>query len=553
MKRRVTIPVGLILGCVIVVALLEMTGQLGSGTGAAVGTDARGCAPPEATVPGEWPADVFVGTPIVVDEDRPAAPLDPWADAIAGQYVVGLAPEVELDDVLAHLDGARLEQVHEDLRAQPFFFEHLGLDRQFLLTSDSADVIATVEALEDVEWIEPMVEVRASAAPDDPFFGMQWHMNQLAVDSAWDAADGTDVVVAVVDTGVSEGPDGFGTLLAGYDFVDDDAQANDANGHGTHVAGTVAQATDNGEGVAGVAPGAAILPVRVLDADGTGSSVDVAAGIIWAVDNGADVINMSLGSGSPSMVIEEACAYAHEAGVLVVASSGNDGYTNFVGYPAAFDTTIAVGATDFNYEVAYYSNQGAALDLVAPGGDLGADHNGDGYPDGVLQETTIAGHFGYYFMSGTSMATPHVAGTAALLVSAGVTDVDDLRDALTSTADDLGAAGRDDVHGHGLVNPVAALGYAPPEGPAPFELINLVTRDVAEARVIVRWRTAVPSTTTVTGDNGWSFDQQSPSRVHRALARGVPGTTAIVTVSSTSEEGYTATQTVEITFPGGAA
>ena len=553
MKRRITIPAGLILGCVLIVALLEMTGQLGTGTGAAVGTDARGCAPPEVIVATEMPADVFVGTPIVVDEDRLAAPADPWADAIAGEYVVALAPEVDPDDVLAPLDGARFEPVHRDLRAQPFFFEHLGLDRQFLLTADSPDVIASIEAVEDVEWIEPLVQVRATATPDDPYFGMQWHMNQLAVVSAWDVADGADVIVAVVDTGVSQGPDGFGTILSGYDFVDDDEHANDANGHGTHVAGTVAQATDNGQGVAGVAPGAAILPVRVLDADGVGSSVDVAAGIIWAVDNGADVINMSLGSGSPSMVIEEACAYAHEAGVLVVASSGNDGYSNFVGYPAAFGTTVAVGATDFRYEVAYYSNQGAELDLVAPGGDLGADHNGDGYPDGVLQETTIAGHFGYYFMSGTSMATPHVAGAAALLVSAGVTDLEDLRGALTSTADDLGAAGRDDVYGHGLVNPVAALGFSPPAEPTPFELINLVTRDVGEARVVVRWRTAIPSTSTITGENGWSFDQQNYSRVHRALARGVPGSTASFTVSSMSEEGYTATQTVQITFPGGAA
>lgn len=547
MKSRITIPAGLILGCVIVVALLESTGQLGSGTGAAVGTDARGCAPPEAVVTGEMPADVHVGPAIAVPVERLAAPTEAWADAIAGEYVVSLTTDADPAHALA---GARFEPVHPRLGFPSFPHAHLGLDRQYVISS-GAQLAAEIATLDEVEWVEPVVEVRATALPNDPFYAMQWHMNQLGLDAAWESADGTDVIVAVVDTGVSEGTDGFETLLPGYDFVDDDAQAADANGHGTHVAGTVAQATDNGLGVAGVAPGAAILPVRVLDASGVGSSVDVANGIIWAVDNGAAVINMSLGAASPSMVIEEACSYAHEAGVVVVASSGNEGYTNFVGYPAAFDTTIAVGATDLAFEVAYYSNQGSALDLVAPGGDLGADHNGDGYPDGVLQETLIAGHFGYYFMSGTSMATPHVAGAAALLVSSGVTDPDAIRDALTSTADDLGAAGRDDVYGHGLVNPVAALGHTPPAEPTPFELIHVVSRGVGEARVVVRWRTAAPSTTYLEGDNGFVFDQQSYSRVHRALARGVPGTDAVVTVTSTSEEGYTASETVEITFPAG--
>ncbi len=545
MRSRFTIPAGFFLGCVILVALLEATGQLGSGTGAAVGTDAQGCAPPEVVVTGEMPADVYVGTPIAVPLERLAAPTEAWADAIDGEYVVSLTTDADPAQALA---GARFEAVHPRLKSPAFPHEHLGLDRQYLLSA-GADLVAELGTLDEVEWIEPVVEVRATALPDDPFYAMQWHMNQLHIDVAWEAADGTDVIVAVVDTGVSEGTDGFDTLLSGYDFVDDDTHATDANGHGTHVAGTVAQATDNGLGVAGVAPGAAILPVRVLDANGVGTSVDVANGIIWAVDNGAAVINMSLGAASPAMVIEEACSYAHEAGVLVVASSGNEGYTNFVGYPAAFDTTIAVGATDLAYEVANYSNQGSQLDLVAPGGDLGADHNGDGYPDGVLQETTIGGNFGYYFMSGTSMATPHVAGAAAMLISTGVTDPEEIRAALTSTADDLGMAGRDDVYGHGLVNPVAALGYTAPAEPPPFELINVITRSVAEARVIVRWRTAVPSTTTLQGDNGFVFDQQSFTRVHRGLARGVPGSTATFTVSSVSEEGYTATETVEITFP----
>jgi subtilisin family serine protease len=263
-----------------------------------------------------------------------------------------------------------------------------------------------------------------------------------------------------VTTAYEQAPDLGGTsFVGGWDFVNDDAHPNDDNGHGTHVTGTIAQTTNNGFGVAGVAFGVSVMPVKVLDAAGTGAYSWIADGIHYAVDNGADVISMSLGGASGSAILEEAVAYAYNNGVVVIAASGND--NGAVGYPAAYDAyVIAVGATRYDETRAYYSNYGSSLDLVAPGGDLNVDQNGDGYGDGVLQntfgDTTV--DWAYWFYQGTSMATPHVSGVAALLLTRdpGLTP-DEVRDVLQSTAEDLGAAGWDSTYGWGLVDAEAAL------------------------------------------------------------------------------------------------
>ncbi len=311
---------------------------------------------------------------------------------------------------------------------------------------------------DDVAWVEPLVRVVALApTPDDEFFGLQWHMSRLGAPDVWRVATGAGVVVAVVDTGVAPGLDGFTNLVAGYDAVEGRAGFYDGNGHGTHVAGTVGQSTGNGYGTVGLAPNATILPVRVLSDSGSGTSADVAEGIRWAADNGAQIINLSLGSSSRSSVIAEACDYARDQGVLVVAASGNDGFTNFIGYPAALASTLAVGATALGDQVTGYSNKGQQLSLVAPGGDTTVDADGDGFGDGVLQESTFNGEEGFYFLEGTSMATPHVSAVAALLVEAGVDSVDELEQILLQSATDLGDPGWDPVFGHGLVDPVAAL------------------------------------------------------------------------------------------------
>jgi serine protease len=307
----------------------------------------------------------------------------------------------------------------------------------------------------------------AFATPNDPFYNpYQWHFPAIQSEAAWDLTSGAEAVVAVTDSGlVPGGPDGIDCVVSGYDAVNGDFDPFDGDGHGTHVSGTIAQATNNGTAGAGMAYGACVMPVKVLNDSGSGSFADIAEGIYWAVDQGADVINMSLGVAARYQIyndpiVDPALDYAYANRVTVVCASGNDGSRRNVGYPASYTTTIAVGATDYLNNVTRYSNKGSGLDIVAPGGDTSVDRNGDGYVDGVLQETYINGSWGYYFFQGTSMASPHVAAVAAMLYATGVaTTPDAVYTALTSTALDLGDVGYDSTSGWGLVQAYNALNY----------------------------------------------------------------------------------------------
>lgn len=320
----------------------------------------------------------------------------------------------------------------------------------------------------NVIYAEPNYIAHAFFTPNDPYYLHQWHLDSIQMEEAWDVSTGLEATVAIVDTGITQGTDLAGTcFVAGYDFVNDDEDPADDNGHGTHVAGTVAQSTDNNEGVAGIAFNACLMPVKVLDRNGAGTYADVALGILFAADNGAQVINLSLGGSASSDTLEAAVAHAYNNGVTVVAAAGNDG-SSIISYPAAYDEyVIAVGATRYDETLAYYSNYGSNLDLVAPGGDLNVDQNEDGYGDGVLQQTFQGtGNswritWGYYFFHGTSMAAPHVAGTAALVIANGnATTPNEVRTALQETAKDLGAIGRDDIYGYGLINAYSAVNYS---------------------------------------------------------------------------------------------
>ncbi len=428
----------------------------------------------------------------------------------------------------------------------------LGLGRTIHIKSKKPKkvVINKLENHACVEWVEPVTQVESTSIPNDEYYKYQWHMDMLNVSDAWKVTNGKGVVVAVVDTGVSANNDGFGKLLKGYDFVDNDDDPEDLNGHGSHVAGTIAQATNNKVGTAGVAPGAAILPVRVLDANGSGSNTWVANGIVWAVDNGANIINLSLGSSANSDVVEDACAYAYENGVTVLAATGNDGFSDFIGYPAALQTTIAVGSVDAKKGVAFYSNQGKQIDLVAPGGDTSVDSDGDGMQDGVLQETRLGGKWAYHYLQGTSMATPHAAGVAALVYANGVTDPDQIRDVLTSTAQDLGDKGWDSTFGHGLVDPVAALEAKPRKKPGKGGDLKITKHKViqkSERRAIIAWMTNQPAATMVKGPNGVEEKDQTPSKIHKVAVRGKKGETVEYTFGSKAGKNK-AVQKVKITF-----
>ena len=337
----------------------------------------------------------------------------------------------------------------------------------------------------DVEYAEPNYIAYALTVPNDPYYKYQWHLDNsvyggIQMEEAWDISKGSSsVIVAVVDTGVAyenygkycQAPDLANTcFVPGYDFVNNDNHPNDDNRHGTHVAGTVAQSTNNNLGVAGVAFNTCLMPVKVLNSRGSGTYDQVANGIYFAV-NGPDgspntgdeakVINLSLGGSSDSTTLKDAVAYAYNNGVTVVAAAGNDN-SSTLSYPAAYDDyVIAVGATQYDETKAPYSSYGPSLDLVAPGGNTSLDQNKDGYADGVLQQTfqssTFVCNFAYYFFQGTSMATPHVSGVAALLLAKGnATTPDQIRTALQKTAEFK--VGRDDVYGgHGLVDAYAAL------------------------------------------------------------------------------------------------
>jgi len=313
----------------------------------------------------------------------------------------------------------------------------------------------------------------AMAIPDDPRYSEQWGLTQMNCPDAWERVRDGNVTVAVVDTGVElNHPDLRENLLPGYDFVDirpgsielepgerwvgdtdtRDNNPNDDNGHGTHVSGTIAAVTDNEIGVAGVAwKCAKILPVRVMASfvdqqgfvEGTGLDSDITTGLKWAADQGADVINMSLGGGRDTFVWRDAIRYAYSKNCVMVAAMGNEYESgNPVEYPAAYNNVLAVGAIDESGIRASFSNTGHHIDVAAPGVNI--------------LSTYLSG--GYDFLNGTSMATPHVSGLAALLKACNRRlSNTQIYNIIRQTAREVGGTPFNEEYGHGIVDADAAL------------------------------------------------------------------------------------------------
>lgn len=329
-----------------------------------------------------------------------------------------------------------------------------GLDALVVATKDRAAALAALEADPNVRWAEPNGVVRLApvtrevpvprlTAGDDPMLKDQWGMAKIEAPAVWPTQAGArKVVVAIVDTGIYYKHPEFGDRVdPGFDVIHNDFDARDDMMHGTHCAGIVAAGLGDGQGVVGVAPNVSLLAVKVMDEEGMGTFADIAKGIVYAVQRGADVMNLSLGAQNTTYTLKEAITYATKSKTLVVAAMGNEA-TDSPAYPAAYPGVMAVGATRADDEKAGFSNTGGHISVAAPG------HK--------ILSTVLYGK--YEAVSGTSMASPHVAGLAALLKSAHPDwTAAQIRARIEATADDLGAPGFDPAYGHGRLNARRAL------------------------------------------------------------------------------------------------
>ena len=409
--------------------------------------------------------------------------------------------------MLFGLNGANSKaQAGSRLTLTPGLFAPLALDPDLQRKLETLTVIMELRNRADVAYAEPNYIRRQQLSPSDELFKQQWHYPMINLPEAWETTTGDPgVIVAVIDTGVLfDHPDLSGQLTAtGFDFVSNPESALDGDDgidddptdsaglssgsnifHGSHVAGTVAAQTDNGEGVAGAGWATRIMPVRALGKAGIGTNYDIMQAVRYAAglldetglpdnDSGtvpaqkADIINLSLSGSNYSDLEQEVYDKVRAQGIIVVAAAGNAA-TSQPMYPAAYKGVLSVSAVDINEQPAYYSNFGSYVDLAAPGGDLSVDLNEDGYGDGVLStaaEVESSVTYGYSYLAGTSMAAAHVSGVIALMkaVNPALTpdELDELRVDGRITKD-LGDSGRDDLYGYGLIDAQKAVLAAAP-------------------------------------------------------------------------------------------
>lgn len=448
-------------------------------------------------------------------QGRSTKSISPDFDRLCRQYGMRRASPLRASDArIGSVDGRRAAEAAKRARLRrgspagaPSFASTYVLE--LAPDVDVEEAARAYGALDGVVYAEPDRIRRAQATTNDPFlstsgswgqdFDDLWGLHRVAAPAAWDAARGAGVVVAIIDSGIDTAhPDlaanvwtnpgevagngvdddgnGYVDDIYGWNAVNDSASPFDDNGHGSHVAGTVAAVADNGIGVVGVAYESRLMALKGLNANGSGFDSNLAEAILYAVDNGARVINASWGGGPGSQTLRDAIAIAHASGVVFVAGAGNDGADTDNFFPARLRTTLAVGASDHFDQIAGFSNTGIKIDVVAPGG-------GDAGPASIVAPhrsilsvksagagaaitgggDLIVGGL-YLRQAGTSMATPHVAGAAAVILSAHPEySVEQVRQALRQGADDIGAPGFDLESGYGRLNVAGALAVDPLE------------------------------------------------------------------------------------------
>jgi hypothetical protein len=370
--------------------------------------------------------------------------------AVPGQFVVLWKPGAAPGDLVAP-GGAQVVQTIEPLNLEV-------IDVSSIQLADSGAARTIIDGYRTnpgVAAVEPNYLYRTMDTPNDPDTGRQWAWGAIGAFTAWDVTRGSpDVVIAVVDTGIQRShPDLDAKIVPGYDFVDSDSAPDDGNGHGTHVAGTAAAETNNATLGAGLCPACRLMPLRALGNGGSGSLADVARAISYAADNGARVINLSLG-GPGSATLQRAVEYAWSKGTFLACAAGNSN-TSRPSYPAGYDSCFAVASTTSSDARSSFSNFGSWVEAAAPGS--------------AIYSTWLNGRSST--LSGTSMATPHVAGLAGLLASQGLTNAQ-IRDRLCSTADRISGTGT--AWTCGRINAdraVRGLG-GPPPSPIPSPTLN---------------------------------------------------------------------------------
>lgn len=397
-------------------------------------------------------------------------------------------PEFKAGEVLVKLSDSASMAAAQEMRSRygATYVRSLlggGVELWQVTLGRELEVAAQLELDQAVEFAEPNWRAYALGTPNDPLYPAQWAHPTIQSPQGWDLSTGSaDVVIAIIDTGIDAGhPDLAAKIVAGYDFVGNDTDPHDLNGHGTHCAGIAAAVTDNGTGVAGLNWQARIMPVRVLDREGSGWMSDIVDGIYWAYQHGAQVLSLSLGGQGYSSALQNAVTAAHDNGSLVVAAMGNDREDgNPTSYPAANEDVMAVAATTRTDSYAFYSQFGSHCDIAAPGGEI--SYLGD--PDGILSTLPTDNNFylrtrygfdrNYDYLQGTSMATPYVAGLAALIwAQAPSLAPDEVQQTIQDTADDLGLAGWDPDFGWGRINVWAALQvHAVPPTPTLLPIAN---------------------------------------------------------------------------------